>query len=618
MKKLIGMLLVMILVFCCGLAFAEDNSCSHSWSGWTTVKEATCTASGTQRRICSECGTHEDKAIPASGHSWSGWTTVSEASCIANGTQRRICSDCGTHEDKTISASGHSWSGWTTIKESTCTDNGAQRRICSECGTHEDKAIPAKGHTAVSANNAVAATCTTAGKEADIVCSVCKATVTTGKAIPAKGHTAVSANNAVAATCTTAGKEADTVCSVCRATIATGKAIPAKGHTEVVDAAVAATCTETGLTEGKHCSVCKIVLVKQETVPAKGHTIVADAAVAATCTETGLTEGKHCSVCKTVLVKQETIPAKGHTIVADVAVAATCTETGLTAGEHCSVCNYKVDQEVVPAKGHTEVIDAAIAATCTQSGLTEGKHCSECSETLVPQVEVQATGHDYKTVTRKPTTTSRGYDKHTCKVCGHEYRDNFKAKLQSPTSAPTEAPALVMETLGEFGTIVFDVNGVGVQYTTEWEVSEAVEDEAAENILIIIATQDENNLYGLCELHLSFELIDQLKEKNVDVISFVVGNAELMTPISMFDDEMLLVVKEDLEAPVGYVLTVDPNATNDAGEPGCLVKMEIITEDERFDVAEIVSGMILYVADVEINIFESTVYVPTNTGNTAK
>jgi len=125
-------------------------------------------------------------------------------------------------------------------------------------------------------------------------------------------------------------------------------------------------------------------------------------------------------------------------------------------------------------------------------------------------------------------------------------------------------------------------------------------------------------LFGFCELHLSFKLIDQLKEKNIDVISFVVGDAELMIPVSMFDDEMLLVVKEDLEAPVGYVLTVDPNATNDVGESGCLVKMEITTEDERFDVAEIVTGMILHVADVEVAVFESAVYVPVDTMNTAE
>ena len=492
MKKTISMLLVVLFVFCFSVAFAEDNSCDHNWSGWTTVKEASCTADGTQRRICSECGTTEDKAISATGHSWSDWTTVKEATCEAAGTQRRICSECGKHEDKTISAPGHSWSGWTTVKEATCEAAGTQRRICSECGTTEDKAISAPGHSWSDWTTVKEATCTAAGTQRRI-CSECGTTE--------------------------------------------DKAIPAKGHTEVVDAAVEATCTKTGLTDGKHCSVCGEILKVQETIEALGH-------------------------------KAEKVEGK--------------------------------------------------AATCTEAGLTDGEKCSVCGETLKAQMEVPVTGHDYYTVTYKPTTTSRGYDKHTCKVCGNEYSDNFKDKLPSPTPVPTQTPAPVIESLGEFGTIVFDVNGGGEHYSTEWETSDAVEDGEAENILVIIADPDEEGQYVLRELHLSFELIEQLKERNVDAISFVVGDAELMIPISMFDDEMLLVVKEDLEAPIGYVLTVDPNATNEAGESGCLVKIEIAAEDERFDVAEIATGMILHIADVEINVLESAVYDPIGNENNAE
>ena len=295
---------------------------------------------------------------------------------------------------------------------------------------------------------------------------------------------------------------------------------------------------------------------------------------------------------------------------------ATCEAAG-TQRRICSVCG-KHEDKAIPAKGHTEVVDAAVEATCTKTGLTAGKHCSVCGEILTAQMEVQATGHDYRTVTYKPTTTSRGYDKHTCKVCGNEYRDNFKDKLPSPTPVPTQTPAPVIESLGEFDTIVFDVNGVGEHYSTEWETSDAVEDGEAENILVIIADLDEEGQYVLRELHLSFELIEQLKERNVDAICFVVGDAELMIPISMFDDEMLLVVKNDIEAPTGYVLTVDPNATNEAGESGCLVKMEIAAEDEMFDVAEIATGMVLHIIDAEIEVIESAVYVPNDAENTAE
>ena len=55
--------------------------------------------------------------------------------------------------------------------------------------------------------------------------------------------------------------------------------------------------------------------------------------------------------------------------------------------------NMKVGGEII----HQPVIDPA-TVTCTQSGLTEGSHCDICGDILVPQEEVAALGHDYKTV----------------------------------------------------------------------------------------------------------------------------------------------------------------------------------------------------------------------------
>ena len=44
--------------------------CSHSYGGWVTIKEPTCTESGRKCRKCSNCNHEEYKEIPALGHNY--------------------------------------------------------------------------------------------------------------------------------------------------------------------------------------------------------------------------------------------------------------------------------------------------------------------------------------------------------------------------------------------------------------------------------------------------------------------------------------------------------------------------------------------------------------------
>mgnify|MGYP003289775087 CR=1 FL=1 len=342
---------------------------------------------------CSRC----DATDQTAAHSYGDWIVDTAATCTAAGSQHKVCS-CGHTVTEAIAALGHNLVD-VAGKEATCTEDGyTAYKDCSRCDYIEGKETIAKvGHTEV-IDEAVAATCTTTGLTEGKHCSVCNAVLVAQTVVDALGHTEV-IDEAVAATCTATGLTEGKHCSVCNAVLVAQTVVDALGHKEVIDEAVDPSCTETGLTGGSHCSVCGEVLVEQTVVDALGHTEVTDAAVAPTCTATGLTEGKHCSVCNEVLVAQETVNALGHTNGAAVIennVEATCTADGsYDTVIYCTVCNEELSREkiTVDALGHTEVIDAAKEATCTATGLTEGKHCSVCNAVLVAQTVVDALGH---------------------------------------------------------------------------------------------------------------------------------------------------------------------------------------------------------------------------------
>jgi hypothetical protein len=131
-----------------------------------------------------------------------------------------------------------------------------------------------------------------------------------------------------------------------------------------------------------------------------------------------------CEICQDILeIQTMSIPADGHSFV-DSSVEATCTTEGY-ATLTCEVCGYKCVTETIAPLGHTEEIIPGTAATCTEAGLTEGKVCSVCDEILVAQEEIAALGHDYESVVTAPNCIDGGYTTHTCRFCGHAYRDSY-------------------------------------------------------------------------------------------------------------------------------------------------------------------------------------------------
>ena len=226
----------------CGDTISSYSHTSHSWGSWTTTKAATCTSSGTQTRICSDCDEKETKTISATGHSYVSHSAVSPTCTKSGNDAYYTCSKCSTifNSSKTVISSiptkaalGHSWGSWTVTKEATCTDSGTQKHTCSRCSSSETKTISATGHSYVS-HSAVSPTCTKSGNDAYYTCSKCSTIFNSSKtvisSIPTKaalGHSWGSWTVTKAATCTDSGTQKHT-CSRCSSSET--KTISALGH----------------------------------------------------------------------------------------------------------------------------------------------------------------------------------------------------------------------------------------------------------------------------------------------------------------------------------------------------------------------------------------------------
>ena len=72
---------------------------------------ATCTASGSAKRVCTSCGNTETKTLTALGHNFSSSYTIDKAAtCTTAGSKSRHCTRCSSTTDvTTIAATGHSY-----------------------------------------------------------------------------------------------------------------------------------------------------------------------------------------------------------------------------------------------------------------------------------------------------------------------------------------------------------------------------------------------------------------------------------------------------------------------------------------------------------------------------
>jgi hypothetical protein len=161
----------------CGEALSPTTipALGHSYGSWTIIKDAACTTMGIRKRTCTRCSSYETENIPATGHTSNGTlTTIKDATCTETGTKGIKCSKCGeVLSPTTIPALGHSYGSWTIIKAATCTAMGVKKRTCTRCPSYETENIPVTGHTSNGTLTTVKdATCTETGTRV-IKCSAC-------------------------------------------------------------------------------------------------------------------------------------------------------------------------------------------------------------------------------------------------------------------------------------------------------------------------------------------------------------------------------------------------------------------------------------------------------------
>ena len=130
-----------------GIEYASDvkffetlGTHSHIWSAWTTIRSATCTNAGFQRRTCS-CGTNETKSIAAIGHKYE-IVSETEPTCLLPGTVKYQCLGCKETYSTSISSVGHSFGEYIYNNDATSTVDGTKTRICSVCGHSETVTAP--------------------------------------------------------------------------------------------------------------------------------------------------------------------------------------------------------------------------------------------------------------------------------------------------------------------------------------------------------------------------------------------------------------------------------------------------------------------------------------------
>ncbi len=80
-------------------------------------------------------------------HTWTGWETVTEKTCTRDGQEKLVCKDvgCGEVKTRTVKA-GHVWSDWTGNMNSLCTQEGELSRSCASCNTIEKQRIQKRAH----------------------------------------------------------------------------------------------------------------------------------------------------------------------------------------------------------------------------------------------------------------------------------------------------------------------------------------------------------------------------------------------------------------------------------------------------------------------------------------
>ncbi len=463
----------------CGEEIKENVVAALGHDYETVVTEPTCTELGYTTYTCKNCGdTYKDNYKPATNHKYGEWQTVKAATCTEKGQEKRVCT-CGAEEFRDVDAKGHDYKK--TVTEPTCTAMGYTTYTCSVCNdTYKADYVDAKGHDYK--KTVTEPTCTEMGYTT-YTCSVCKDSYKSDFTAPV-AHKYGDWETVTAPTCTTEGQEKRT----CECGAAEYRSTGKVGH-KYESVVTEPTCTAMGYTTYT-CSVCQDTY-KTDFVAPVAHKY-AETVTAPTCTEMGYTTYT-CACGDTYkdnyvaptghkygdweTVKEATCTAKGQEkrsckcgaaeyrdtdMVAhkytETVTAPTCTEMGYTTytcscghsyvsnyvaptghkfgewtvtkeatctekGEETRTCACGEKEVRATDKADHEMEEVVTAPTCTEVGYTTHA-CANCDYNYITDL-TQPTGHDYETTVTAPTCTEDGYTTYTCAVCGESYVDDI-------------------------------------------------------------------------------------------------------------------------------------------------------------------------------------------------
>jgi len=253
MKKSIAILLALLVV-----CLLTGCGCEHEFEDWSVAQAATCTAAGTERRVCTKCDEVQERPLAMTAHCYENWVVTQPATCTAAGVQKRTCTGCGLSEEQPLAALPHSYGDWQVARTSTCTEAGVSKRTCTGCGLSEEQPLELLEHSYGDWQVTKQPGCLTEGQKQQS-CTVCKTAVTAP--VAALGHAWAEANCMAPKTCTlcavTEGTVGDHIwldatctaprtCAVCAA--AEGSALGHSWKDATCD--TAKTCTVCGTAEG--------------------------------------------------------------------------------------------------------------------------------------------------------------------------------------------------------------------------------------------------------------------------------------------------------------------------------------------------------------------------------
>lgn len=214
----------------------------------------------------------------ADNHSWGAWSTVKDATCTETGTQERFCTVCNYRQEGTIAAKGHSYVSHDAVANDCGNEGNMAYYTCSvaEC---KDLYFLEKNGVAVDYDDAIKLAATgihnykavagtsTGNNEDDKHTEKC--TVCSAERIAAHSRWTVQTTQGNCVTETIVTR----TCA-CGATRTESQGVNSDNHkgpykTEV--GKVAATCTDDGYTGDKVCTACKAVTVKGKVDPKLGH-----------------------------------------------------------------------------------------------------------------------------------------------------------------------------------------------------------------------------------------------------------------------------------------------------------------------------------------------------------